>query len=191
MGLLARRLRRCGFDVRVFSWPTVNRTLAQNAERLQHFVSALDAEVVHFVGYSLGGILVRALFHYHPQPRPGRIVTIASPHGGSQAARLLSRYALGKRILGKCIRPLLEGVVEQWQAPTRDIGTLSGNMSLGLGRLFVDFTEPNDGQLTVAETQWSGARDAIILKASHFSMLFSRQAADQTCHFLRTGCFSR
>ncbi|GMR03946.1 MAG: alpha/beta fold hydrolase [Gammaproteobacteria bacterium] len=190
MGLLARRLRRCGFDVRAFSWPTVNHTLAQNAERLQRFVSALDTDVVHFVGYSLGGILVRALFHYHPQQRPGRIVTIVSPHGGSQVARVLSGHALGRRILGEGVRALLEGVVERWGMPPREIGTLSGSMSAGLGRLFVDFTEPNDGQLTITETQLSSARDAIILKASHFGMLLSRQVACQTCHFLRTGRFS-
>jgi len=190
MSLLARRLRRCGYDVRVFSWPTVRQTLVHNAGLLQRFVQSLEADVIHFVGYSLGGVLIRALFHYHPQQRPGRIVTLASPHGGSRVAQVLARFALGRRILGKGVQQLIVGLPQRWSLPSRDIGTISGDQPIGLGRLFCVLRSPNDGLLTVDETRISGARAAIVLHVAHTGMMFSRQAADQTCHFLRQGRFA-
>ena len=84
MFLLARRLRRHGFAVHAFSYPSARADLTANAARLARFLDALDAATVHLVGHSLGGILIRALFHFHPNRKPGRIVTLATPHGGSR-----------------------------------------------------------------------------------------------------------
>ena len=58
MALLALRLRRCGFDTRVFSYPSVRTSLAENALQLSRFVARIAAPRIHFVGHSLGGLLV-------------------------------------------------------------------------------------------------------------------------------------
>jgi pimeloyl-ACP methyl ester carboxylesterase len=189
MRLLAWRLRRCGFDVRIFSWATVRQTMSHNAERLQHFARSLDADTIHFVGYSLGGVLIRALFHYYPEQQPGRVVTIASPHGGSRVAEALARFGLGRRILGKSVQQLLAGLPQQWPLPAREIGTISGDMPVGLGRLFFVLRPPNDGLLIVEETQLVGATHSIVLPVAHTGMMFSSKAAAQVCQFLRQGHF--
>ena len=70
----------------------MGRDLQQNAAALQVFLRTLPAGTVHLVAFSLGGLVVRALFHFYPQQHPGRIVTLGTPHNGSLAAQRLVRW---------------------------------------------------------------------------------------------------
>jgi len=192
MFLLARRLRRCGFTVHAFSYPSARADLAANAARLARFLDALDAGTVHFVGHSLGGILIRALFHFHPNQKPGRIVTLATPHGGCRVAQHLGRHAFWRRAMGKSVAQLLAGVPREWAPPPREIGAICGTRSIGLGRLlYRGLPRPNDGLLTVKESAYPAAREHLVLPVSHTGMLFSRRAANQVGYFLISGEFSR
>jgi pimeloyl-ACP methyl ester carboxylesterase len=186
---LARHLRRCGFWVHTFSYSSVRKDLRANAADLQAFVARLDAPVVHFVGHSLGGIVIRALFHYFPQQRPGRIVTLATPHGGSHVGERIARSRLGLRMLGASVRQLLARVPQGWTLPERDIGVISGTVPIGAGRLFSNRRDTGDGLLTLDEAGLPGATDAIELRVAHTAMPFARQTGEQVCQFLRTGRF--
>jgi pimeloyl-ACP methyl ester carboxylesterase len=187
---LARRLRRAGFTVHIFSYASVSSDLRANAEYLQRYLSTLPVREVHLVGHSLGGILIRALHHYYPQQRPGRIVTLGAPHGGSRVAQHLSRYAFWRWAMGKGVINLLSGVPPRWTTPPREIGVICGTRSFGMGRLLVrDLPLPNDGLLTVKESAFPAAREHLALPFSHTGMLFSREVADQTGEFLITGMF--
>ncbi len=187
---LARRLERQDFAVQLFSYPSVRADLCTNAGRLTHFLATLNADTVHLVGHSLGGILIRALFHYHPLQKPGRIVTLGAPHGGSRVAQYLSHYAFWRRAMGKSVADLLGGIPQNWLPPTREMGAISGSRSLGLGRLlYRHLPAPNDGLLTVEESTLVGARDHLKLPVSHTGMLFSRAVARRVSAFLTTGHF--
>jgi hypothetical protein len=87
---------------------------------------------------------------------------------------------------------LAEGArrVRRWADPARPLGVIAGNRSLGIGRLFARFSEPNDGTVAVRETQLDGAADRITLPVSHLGMMASPEVASQTAHFLREGRFS-
>ena len=189
LSVLKRRLRACGFEVRVFEYRSVRATLAENAHALQRFLQSLPADTVHFVGYSLGGIVIRALFELYPQQRPGRIVTLATPHLGSAVAARLTRHGLGRRLLGRSVCNLVTGAPQSWALPARDIGSLAGNIGFGLGMCCVRLPRPHDGSVTVAETQLPGIADHAVLPVAHFSMLLSASAARETCCFLKTGRF--
>lgn len=186
---LARHLRRCGFRVHTFTYASVRKDLRANAADLQAFVARLDAPVVHFVGHSLGGIVIRALFHYFPQQPPGRIVTLATPHGGSHIGERIARSRLGRRVLGASVRQLLARVPQGWALPPRDIGVIRGTVPIGLGRLFSNRHGPSDGLLTLDEAALPGATDSIALRLAHSAMPFARQTGEQVCQFLRTGRF--
>lgn len=188
MAYLARRLRGCGFRTYRFSYPSVRRSLRENAAALRAFSDGIEADTVHYVGHSLGGVVIQAMFAYSPPPRPGRIVTLASPHGGSRVAQALSRRRWGRRILGASIAELLGGA-PGGGAHGREIGVIKGDRSLGLGRLFAVLEPPNDGVLSLDEMYWPLATDEITLNVSHTGMLFSGRAAMRACHFLRFGYF--
>lgn len=188
---LARHLRRCGFAVYPFSYSSVRKDLRGNAIGLQQFVERIDAPTVHFVGHSLGGIVIRALFHYFPQQRPGRIVTLASPHGGTHVGERIAQTRFGRYLLGASVRQVLEQLPEQWVLPSRDIGVVIGTMPIGGGRLFSNRHGPGDGLLTIEESSLAGATDTVMLPIAHSGLPFSRRAAEQVCRFLMTGRFQQ
>ncbi|MBI3779346.1 MAG: alpha/beta fold hydrolase [Gammaproteobacteria bacterium] len=163
-----------------------------NAERLAHFLATLDTDTVHLVGHSLGGILIRALFHYSPPRQPGRIVTLGAPHGGSRVAQHLNRHAFWRWAMGKGVAQLLAGAPREWSSPSREMGVICGTHSLGLGRLlYRGLPRPNDGLLTVKESAYPAAREHLALPLSHTGMLFSRALARQVAAFLEAGQFTR
>ena len=188
LSLLARRLSRCGYRCRVWTYSSTLRSPEQNARRLAEQVRALSAARVHFVGHSLGGLLIRQLFHDFPDQRPGRVVTLGSPHAGSAVAERLIRdrrwlaWAFGRSVPG------LTGAVPPWEA-AQPMGVIAGNRNVGLGCLFAPLPRPHDGTVAVAETRHAGASEHLVLPVSHFSMLWSREVARQTCAFLRHGRF--
>lgn len=186
MALLQRRLRDCGFQVVRFSYPTVRLNLKDNAARLQNFVQSLDTKSVHFVAHSLGGLLVRQYFHDYRDQKPGRVVTLGTPHAGSSVARRMGRNPFGKTLLGQSYKNGLRGDVPGWDAD-RDLLVIAGSMSLGVGRLVSRMTKPNDGTVSVEETRLPGSREHIVLPVTHMGLLFSPQVAQLTCQFLRTG----
>jgi len=188
MSLLRRRLRRCGFNPVQFTYPTVRCSLADNAKRLQRFVSRLDADSVHFVAHSLGGLLVRQFFHDFPDQRPGRVVTLGTPHSGSLAATRLARKKLGRLVLGKSLEHGLAGDVPGWDA-ARALGVIAGDMSLGVGRLMTPFRGPNDGAVALSETALPGMRDYRVFYCNHVGLLFAPEVAAAVCVFLREGQF--
>lgn len=188
MSLLARRLRQCGFRTYLFSYPSIRCDLADNAVRLQQFVQNIDAPVVHFVAHSLGGLLLRQFFHDFPEQRPGRVVTLGTPHTGSQVARRMGSNPFGKMLLGQSYKRGLRGDVPPWTAP-REIGVIAGNVSLGVGRLTGNLTGPNDGAVSVKETRLAGMSAHRVFPVNHAGLIFSREVAKAVCCFLRTGQF--
>jgi pimeloyl-ACP methyl ester carboxylesterase len=189
MDLQRRYLARMGFDVICYSYPTVRRTLTENADQLAQFARALPTRHIHWVGHSLGGLVILRMLGHDSTLPPGRVVLVGTPYCDTHAGRALARSYVGLRALGRSMREWLEPR-EAMAFPGRDIGVIAGSLSLGLGRLVArGLPAPNDGTVAVAETKLDSARDSIVLPVSHTSMLFSRSVARQTGTFLRDGGF--
>jgi pimeloyl-ACP methyl ester carboxylesterase len=187
MSLLRRRLGKAGFATQRFSYPTVRSDIATNAARLQQFVSGLDADTVHFVGHSLGGLLILRLFEDFPVQRPGRIVLLGTPYSGSATARNLARRAWGRRLLGRSLEALL-GDSPRWRGG-RDLGVIAGTKPVGMGLLVGELPQPNDGTVILSETQGIPGAVSCTLPSSHSSLLFSADVAQRVSRFLRSGRF--
>lgn len=187
MSLLRQRLRRCGFIPRQFSYPTVRCSLADNAIRLQGFIERIDTDTVHFVAHSLGGLLLRQFFHDYSLLRPGRVVTLGTPHAGSVVALRMAQRRIGRLLLGKSLAHGLRGDVPAW-AVEREIGVIAGDLGVGLGRL-VGLSGPNDGAVALSETRLPVMTDYRVFHVSHSGLLFSPKVATSVCTFLRVGRF--
>ncbi|MEX2515956.1 MAG: alpha/beta fold hydrolase [Gammaproteobacteria bacterium] len=187
MLLLQKRLQRRDFQVQRYSYPSLRRAPRENAAQLAKFTETLDAPVVHFVGHSLGGLVIRHLFDSFPQHRPGRIVTLGTPHKPSHTAQLLYRAAL-LPLLGMSIEQGLIGGAPSWNG-SHALGSIAGNLPIGFGRLIPGLAKPNDGTVAVAETECPGMTDHVTVTATHTGLLFSAAAAEQTAVFLRDGRF--
>ena len=187
--LQRRYLARLGFDAVCYSYPSVRLTLTENAGRLARFARSLAAPRIHWVGHSLGGLVILRMLEREPLLPPGRIVLAGVPYAGSHAGRALARSALGARALGSSMREWLDSV-KPTQCPGREIGVIAGTLSVGLGRVVApDLPVPNDGAVALAETALAAARDRIALPVTHTGMLLSRRVAREICVFLRDGAF--
>ena len=190
MTLLARRLEKAGYETAQFSYPSMGNTPRENASRLDSFATGLDAPVIHFVGHSLGGIVIRHLFFDYPNRKPGRVVTLGTPHRPSYSAHNLSSYTLGKLMLGQSVVDGLLGNIPPW-SDVHDLGSIAGTMEFGLGLVFNGLPSPNDGTVTVEETRLPYMKDHVSVHASHFGLLLSPTTADLCHNFLRDGLFGR
>ncbi len=191
MALIARRLRHAGFAPYLFPYYTVRHSLQQSAAALARYVQTLPPtrHPRAFVGYSLGGLVLRALCAQIPFPADTRVVTLGTPHRGSRAADALARWPGGTRLLGQAIGELRAALPQQWPHCPGTWGSIAGSRSIGLGHLVTRFDGPNDGTVAIDETMLDGVTDRIVLPVSHFSMLFAPIVVRQTAHFLRTGGF--
>ncbi|MEO7557885.1 MAG: alpha/beta hydrolase [Gammaproteobacteria bacterium] len=188
MLLLRRRLRRCGYEVVQFTYPTMRNSIDANAACLHEFTRTCDQDAtIHFIGHSLGGLVILRLFRDFPE-RPGRIVLLGTPCAGSYVARRLTQY-LGRWLFGQSLEQGLLSDTHRWNGG-RALGVIAGNLSFGGGMIVRGLPRPNDGTVAVQETYLSGMTEHITLPVSHTGLLFSTTVARQVCAFLKTGRFS-
>ncbi len=190
MGWLAHRLSAHDFAVHLFGYPSFARTLDANAESLARFLGGLPERVLHLVGHSLGGVTAIASLTARPDPRVRRAVLLGAPVRGSAAGVQVAAHRVGRELLGRSVG--VWGIVPVSEAPAGvEVGVIAGTRRLGLGAVFTRLAGPNDGVVTVAETELPGARDTVTVRVGHSQMLVSPTVARQTGHFLRTGGFIR
>jgi pimeloyl-ACP methyl ester carboxylesterase len=185
---LRQNLTRAGYECHVYKYHVWGKSLAETATRLHDFVETLDTPIVHFVGHSLGGIVLMHLFDQFPFIKKGRVVLLASPVNGSVVSKRLASTSLTRWTLGQSKEKGLGGDVPVWKG-LRDIGTISGSFPLGVGLFVGGLHMPHDGTVSVEETELKGATDCIVMPVGHMTMLLSLEAAQQVIIFLRTGRF--
>lgn len=191
--VLKHRLEADGrFRAVAFSYPSLTGTMNDHVRALLDFAQAQDAPELHFVGHSLGGIVILRALQLTDDLPPGRAVLLGTPSQGSKAAQGVARILpFGKAILGAAVNAeIVEFAPREWRGH-REVGVIAGSMGLGLGRLFADLKADHDGTVLVEETMLPGAKDHITLSTSHTGMLFSAEVAEQAGWFLRTGAFRR
>ncbi len=189
--ILRHRLRQ-GFDLalQAFRYSPASSSMSEITAQLESFVRELKAPAVHFLGHSLGGLVIyRFLERFRDQP-PGRVVFLGTPCVGSRAAERASRFAPIAHLMGQSVAAELLTPHERRWAHARPLGIIAGTQPLGLGQLIADFAEPNDGTIAVSETRMPGASDTIVLPVSHLGMLLSARVARETGTFLTHGRFA-
>ncbi len=186
--LLRDRLATAGFVPHVFRYPSMHASLADVTKALAERLRSFDGPV-HVVGHSLGGVVVLETLEREGELPPGRAVLLGSPVLGSRTARSIAAWSVGPQLLGAlAVAELARKHERRWQLP-REIGLIAGSRSAGLGRLFAQLPQPNDGTICVDETRLSGATAHRVLDVSHTGMLMSRLVADEVGNFLLSGAF--
>jgi pimeloyl-ACP methyl ester carboxylesterase len=181
-------MRACGFQTRRFSYPALTRSVPDNATRLARYLQAIDAPTVHFLCHSLGGTVVRAMLLQYDWQRPGRVLTLGTPHLGSYVARRLGANRALAWAVGKSLQHGLDGDLAPWPRD-REVATIAGNRSIGAGRVVPGLPKPNDGVVALAETDLGPHYRRVVLPEAHSSMLISPRVARYACAYLRSGEF--
>jgi len=189
LAALRKRLEREGFAVDTFDYASVFHSPAVSVERLQQRVRLSKSKKVHFVGHSLGGLMVLQALQKEPELATGRVVCLGTPLRGSAVARGLGGLPGGNFVIGKNLDILRDGI-EHWTG-TNEVGAIAGRLPYGLGVAVGGLSAPHDGTVSVEETKVPGLTDHCIVDATHSGLPFSEEAARQTIAFLTTARFAR
>ncbi|HEU4455605.1 MAG TPA: alpha/beta fold hydrolase [Longimicrobium sp.] len=177
MWTLGRSLEAEGY--RVLNWgyssytdsvPEIGADLARDlAEEIG------DAPRVHFVGHSLGNVIVRWTLAHEPPARVGRAVMLAPPNQGSAAADRYARYTAWLMPPIAELRTARNSTVRMLPAPRGvDVGVIAGAY---------------DRKVSVAESHLPGERDHVVVPAAHSFIMNRDDVHDLTLRFLREGRF--
>ena len=188
LALLGARLSRLGYAVR--SFPYRGRAAPEhNVERLARFVrDGYAGRPVHFVGHSLGGVLIYDMLSRHPDIPAGRVVLVGSPVRGCHAGRRLGRVALGRWMLGKS-RTRWEGCEARWTRP-EPLGVVAGTLPVGLGLALGLLPGSNDGVVRVDETAVEGMAARALVRQGHSVLIVSPRVVRLVSGFLDAGRFA-
>jgi pimeloyl-ACP methyl ester carboxylesterase len=183
-------LARHGYRVATFSYPSIRLGLDQIASRLARFVAGLNVPRTHFVGHSLGGLVVLNMLALDARALAGRVVLLGSPVAGSRAVEQIAQSSAGRVLVG---RALLDWHAERGAAVAArfDVGMIAGTRRLGMGRFLAKLPLPNDGVVCLDETRMPGLRDHLTMPVSHSGMIVSSGVTRQVCNFLELGYFAR
>src|SRR5512145_3247644 len=166
--VMRRRLQADGsMRALFFSYPTVVGSMSDHVHRLIDCTRADHAERVHFVGHSLGGLVVLRALQLTDDLPPGRAVLLGSPLQGSRTVQSLARIPFGRALLGGALtEECIDWSPREWSG-RREVGVIAGSMGLGIGRLLANLDDTDDGTVLVEETRLPGAKDHIVVNASH------------------------
>jgi len=187
--LLQNRLRQAGFSPHLFKFPTLRATMAESTRGLLDFANGIRADKLHFVGYSLGGVVTLTMLAESKLRRVGRVVCLGSPLTGSRIASRVGQTNLGRKIVGRSLgEHVARGGLNRWDQAI-ELGIIAGTRNFGIGRVVGTLPDQSDGTVAVEETRLPGAKAHMTVAATHTQLLFDRDVARQTIHFLRYGEF--
>ena len=195
MWYLDKKLTDAGFTVHNLDYPS----RALPPDELLGYISRLIDECcgaiqgkVHFVGHSLGGLLVRAYLQ-NPRVQPARVVLLGTPNNGSELADTFAHTLWFEKLLGPTAQLLgteAHNFPHSLSDPDYELGIIAGNKSINpVGSWIIPGVD--DGMVSVASTRLEGMSDFIILPTDHVLMRYDSEVSEQTVHFLKTGQFKR
>ncbi len=191
MRLMRNRLSRLGYHVVQFRYRSLMKGLDENVRRLKKFLTETEGDILHVVGHSMGGVLIRNVFEQDPDPRPGRLVAIGSPLLDCWVGRRFLRLhpLIGRLMIGRTVYDHISRPADPIWHGTREFGVIAGTYRFGIGAIFKTLPRPSDGVVLLEETRLQGLRDRVEYRLNHFGMLFSRRCCIQVARFLASGEF--
>lgn len=177
---LRHALARQGFRAENWHYASLHGSIEAHAARLAAKAREFDNDSgvgrLHFVGHSMGAIVVRrALAMVRPR-KLGRVVLLAPPNRGARLADL------GLKLFGQ----RLTAATELCSRPDSYVNRLAPAADLDCGVIAASW----DHVVSLASTHLSGQRDHLVLRGLH-TLPLHRHVPAQVAHFLRQGRFQR
>jgi len=196
MRTLAKFLRSNGYEVLNAGYPSTRLPLESLVEHIQEQIVPFNRDStrkIHFVGYSLGGLLARGVIHRHRPPNLGRVVQLAPPNQGSEVADFWKNNFLFKWIFGSAGQDLGAGEkrFNRILGPADfELGVIAGDRTWDpISSAIIEGSD--DGKVSVESTKVAGLTDHIVIPATHTFIIYNKEAFNQTLHFLKNGQFKR
>ncbi|MFZ1900149.1 MAG: alpha/beta fold hydrolase, partial [Azonexus sp.] len=161
---LRRQFETAGHVVATVSlappYTSIGKLVPQLAQRIEEVCAATGAEQVVLVAHSMGGLVCRSYLARHGSGRVERLITLASPHSGSELARIGS---------GQNAREMEPG--SRW---LKDLASsVTPVRAISIRTPHDNYVMPQDNQ------RLPGALDVALDGIGHLALLFSRRTAGE------------
>jgi triacylglycerol lipase len=161
---LRRQFEAAGHVVATVSltppYTSIGKLVPQLAQRIEEVCAATGAEQVVLVAHSMGGLVCRSYLARHGSGRVERLITLASPHSGSELARIgIGQNAREMEPGSRWLKDLASSVT-----PVRAISIRTPHDN---------YVMPQDNQ------RLPGALDVALDGIGHLALLFSRRTAGE------------
>jgi len=192
MRVLASRLEDSGFFVYNIGYPSINKTPEEILENISQQIDASlpkTNQTVHFVGHSLGGLLIRAYLEKTNVRNLGNVVLMGTPNKGTT---LVDNYrdSWWMQMLGPAALALStdeNSFPNSIGKPYYPVGIIAGVYGKNDNEDILPGED--DGLVPLKSTKIDGMTDFIAIETSHYMMRYNQEVADQTIMFLRHGRF--
>ncbi|NOX98960.1 MAG: hypothetical protein GXP30_04370 [Verrucomicrobia bacterium] len=194
----AKYFRKQGLHAIVVPYPSRKISIETAAEQILlpaiHQYCTDPSKRIHFVGHSMGGIVIRYYLakHLPPNLNLGRVVLIAAPNHGSELADIFSDNSLAEGIFG----PALNDLKTSADSLPNRLGPADYNLGIIMGKaaripwLSKQLPEDDDWVVSANGGKIKGMNDFILINGMHASLKRSPEVFYQTYHFLQSGRFN-
>lgn len=187
---VTEHLRAEGFTAFPVEYPSTQISIPEAAEQLNSIIEHLEGiERLHLVGHSMGGLVIRAWFDKHQDPRIGRVVMLGTPNYGAEMADLFERNLLFRVVFGPAGRQLVTsetGIIPQLPIPPCEFAVIAGGLGDGRGWNPL-IPGDDDGTVAVRSVRLAGAADSSVVPKLHHALLGDPEVSRQVASFLKTG----
>lgn len=190
MRKLANYLEDNGYEVLNLGYPSTKHSIEVVADVIHPRIAAFAESIpdkVHFVGYSMGGLVIRAYLHRYKPQNLGRVVMIGTPNQGSEIADFLQNRKLYRMLYGPAGQQLItdqSSFAHHFGTVDYEVGVIAGNRPVDLISSRI-IGKANDGKVSIDSTKLTGMKDHVIVRSSHTFFPSNRQMLQQTLAFLQ------
>ncbi len=190
MNQMAEVMRKEGYTVVPFDYPSTRVGIDQSADFLQQVIERLvGIKTIHFVTHSMGGLVVRSWSGRYEDRRIGRLVMLGVPNRGAWMAERVQGNLLFRILYGPAGQQLgsdPEGFIAKLATPRFEFAVIAGQAGKpgGYNPLVPG---DDDGTVAISSTRLPGATDFAAIRGLHSFLMNQPQVIDWTRRFLKSG----
>jgi triacylglycerol lipase len=188
-------LSKQGYQVVNIDYPSRKKPIHELAAIIRKEVTSKtsNAEKVHFITHSMGGIILRYIQKNDPLPNLSRVVMLSPPNHGSEVVDKIGDFRLFQWIngpAGKQMGTNHHGICQKLGRVNFELGVITGDRSINwINSLIIPGKD--DGKVSIESTKVEGMADFLVVHASHPFIMNDKTVMKQCVHFLRKGTFSK
>lgn len=190
---MKKRFEQAGYQVHVVEYSSLMSSMDEIehevAGQINHIVKTSPAKI-HFVGHSLGGLLIRSYLGKNQVKTLGRVVTLGSPNQGTAVVEYFEQK-WWFRFAGSAARSLSsEGspFLKNLPQPTYPLGVIAGVSKYPFIKKS-KLKSPHDGLVSLESTKVEGMTDFAVVKANHTALRYNQKVFNHILTFLQHGAF--
>ena len=194
MWVLASRLEEAGFLVNNIGYSSLYNSPIEILENITIQINDSlpeNGQPVHFVGHSLGGLLIRAYLDQTKISNLGNVVLIGTPNKGTA---VVDKYqdSCWMKLLGPTTLALStseDSFPNSIPAPYYPVGVIAGILTDNDNEDTIPGID--DGLVALESAKVSNMTDFITVESSHWMLRYNEEVALQTIAFLRNARFKK